>query len=177
MEDQCVVAEYANYKKARIGLEVLDMRGFADDTVSVISSSSNAEVAELERARREKNAEASVTASGGLGAAVASGAAAPLAAGTMLAPFFIVGPIAAALAGAAAGGLLSGARKWGVSEDASETYQKRLEEGSVLVVVHATGDRLEEAASGLRTTDTLSLATYAANFPDDEVDEEEDDEV
>jgi hypothetical protein len=44
-------------------------------------------------------------------------------------------------------------------------------------VVHATGDRLEEAASGLRTTDTLSLATYAANFPDDEVDEEEDDEV
>lgn len=171
MEDQCVVAEYANYEKARIGLEVLDMRGFTDDTVSVISKSSDTNVPELERARRRKNAETSVTAAGGIGAAVASGAAAPLAVGSMLAPFFVVGPLAAALAGAAAGGLLSGAKNWGVSDEMSESYKKRLEDGSVLVIVHATGDRLEEAESGLRTTDTLSLATYSAKTPDEDEDE------
>src|SRR5689334_5168568 len=114
MEEQCVVAEYASYEKARIGLEVLDMRGFTADTVSVVSRSTDTNVAELERARREKSTRPSVAASGGLGAAVASGAVAPMAIGTLLGPFFLIGPIAAAVAGAAAGGLLSGAERWGI---------------------------------------------------------------
>ena len=162
--DQCVVAEYANYEKARIGLEVLDLRGFTADTVSVISRSTDSNVPELERARREKNSRPSAAVSGGIGAAVASGAVAPIAVGTILAPLFLIGPLAAAVAGAAAGGMVSTAKKWGISEEASRSYQRRIEEGSVLVIVHATGDRLIDAESGLKTTDTLSLETYATKI-------------
>lgn len=163
MENKCVVAEYMNYAKARVGLEVLDMRGFTADDVSVVSRSSDSEVPELERARREKNLRPSAGVSTGIGAAVGAGVAAPIALGTLLAPLFLVGPIAAAVAGAASGTLLSGAKNWGIDEDTSRSYQQRIEEGSVLVIVHATGDRLLEAEGGLRTTDTLSLEGYGTD--------------
>ena len=70
-----------------------------------------------------------------MGAAVAAGLAATIAVGTLLAPLFLVGPIAAAVAGAASGTLLSGAKNWGINEDTSRSYQQRIEEGSVLVLV------------------------------------------
>ena len=162
MEYQCVVAEYENYQKARIGLEVLDMRGFTADQVSVISRDDVGNISELERARREKLQQTTKTSSGGMGAAVASGAALPLSIGTMLGPFFIVGPIAAAVAGAISGPLLSGAQDWGIPPAARTSYQERLEEGSVLVIVHATGDDLLEAEGGLKTTDTLSLEKFGS---------------
>lgn len=160
MEYECVVAEYEDYAKARIGLEVLDMRGFTSDQVSVISRNDLENISELERARREKLQETTKTRSSGLGAAMASGAALPFALGTMLGPFFVIGPVAAAVAGAAAGPLLSGADDWGIPPAARKSYQQRLDEGSVLVIVHANGDDLLEAESGLRTTDTLSLEKY-----------------
>ncbi len=84
------------------------------------------------------------------GAAVATGSIAPIAIGTTIGPFFLIGPLAAAVAGAAAGGLLSGARDWGVTEELSASYQERIAQGSVLVIVHAEGDRLKEAAAGLK---------------------------
>lgn len=160
MEYQCVVAEYEDYDKARVGLEVLDLRGFTADQVSVISKNDVEEIRELERARREKLQATTKTSSGGLGAAMASGAALPFVLGAMIGPFFVIGPIAAAVAGAAAGPMLSGAEDWGIPAAARKSFQERLEEGSVLVIVHATGDDLLEAESGLRTTDNLSLEKY-----------------
>lgn len=160
MEFQCVVAEYEDYAKARVGLEVLDMRGFTADQVSVISRNDLHDISELERARREKLQEATKTKSGGVGAAVATGAALPLSIGTMLGPFFLIGPVAAAVAGAISGPLLSGAEDWGIPEAIRKSYQQRLEEGSVLVIVHATGDDLLEAEGGLKTTNTLSLDKF-----------------
>lgn len=160
MEYQCVVAEYEDYDKARVGLEVLDMRGFTSDQVSVITKEDAEKIGALERARREKLQETTKTSSGGLGAAMASGAALPFALGAMIGPFFVIGPVAAAVAGGIAGPLLSGAEDWGIPPAARKSYLDRLEEGSVLVIVHATGDDLMEAAAGLRTTDNLSLEQY-----------------
>jgi len=164
MKDQWLVAEYANYQKAHIGLEVLDLRGFTADTVSVVSRN-DPSIAELEKARREKAATPSKTASGGVGAALAGAAIAPLAVGTMVGPLFLAGPLAAAVAGAAAGGLLSGTKKWGIGEDVAQSYQQRIAEGSVLVIVHASGDALKEAEAGLKTTDTLSLESLTVDKP------------
>jgi uncharacterized membrane protein len=164
MKEQWLVAEYATYQKAHIGLEVLDLRGFTADTVSLVSRN-DASIAELEKARREKAAAPSKTASGGVGAAIAGAAAAPIAIGTMLGPLFLAGPLAAVVAGAAAGGLLSGTKKWGIDEDVARTYQQRIAQGSVLVIVHASGDTLKEAEAGLRTTDTLTLETLTVDQP------------
>ncbi len=50
---ETVVAEYANYPKAEIGLKVLEMRGFGSDRVSLITKN-DSELVELEKARRER---------------------------------------------------------------------------------------------------------------------------
>lgn len=156
---QVVVAEYANYPKADIGLQVLDLRGFGSDRVSVITRN-DPELIELSRARRERLENVDPASSSGAGAALAAGAAVPLAVGTTLAPFFLIGPIVAAAAGAAAGTLFGDDKKWSVDQERAQSYHDRVAKGSILVVVHATGDDLIEAYSGLKTTDTLSLERF-----------------
>ncbi len=89
---EVVVAEYANFQKAEVGLKVLDLRGFGQDRVSVITKN-DPELIELARTRRERVEQPDSAASSGAGAALAAGAAAPLAIGTMLAPFFLIGPL------------------------------------------------------------------------------------
>ncbi len=156
---ETVVAEYANYPKAEIGLKVLEMRGFGSDRVSLITKN-DSELVELEKARRERLERPGPGVSGGAGAALAAGAAMPLAVGTTLAPFFLIGPIVAAAAGAAAGTLFGDDKKWTLDEATADNYQERVREGSILLVVHASGDDLTEAFSGLKTTDALSLERF-----------------
>ncbi len=176
---ECVVAEYANYEKAKVALQVLDMRGFDEDAVSVIcrhedwgqaiqtDGGDNAHSAKLlqsiEQSRREKESQPSKAASGGTGAAIAGAAAAPLAVGTMLTPLFFVGPIVAAVAGAATGTMVGATQQWGIDEQAARSYHERVNAGSVIVIVHATDDDLLEAHAGLKTTDTLTLVKFKAH--------------
>ncbi|MCC6511848.1 MAG: hypothetical protein IT423_22295 [Pirellulaceae bacterium] len=154
-----VVAEYFDYEKADIGLRVLEMRGFGSDRVSVITQN-DPKLVELEKARRAQTERPGVVESGAVGAALAAGAAAPLAVGTLLTPFFIIGPVVAAAAGAAVGTLSSADSHWDIDDDSTANDQQRVAEGSILVLVHATGDDLLEAYGGLKTTDTLSLKTF-----------------
>ncbi len=150
---ECVVAEYANYEKAKVALQVLDMRGFDEDAVSVIcrhedwgqaiqtDGGDNAILQSYCRAlssrvvRRNRNRRKA--ASGGTGAAIAGAAAAPLAVGTMLTPLFFVGPIVAAVAGAATGTMVGATQQWGIDEQAARSYHERVNAGSVIVIVHA----------------------------------------
>ncbi len=78
----------------------------------------------------------------------------------MLAPFFLIGPVVAAAAGAAAGTLFGDEKKWSLDQSLADSYQERVEKGSILLIVHATGDDLIDAYGGLKTTDTLTLERF-----------------
>lgn len=154
-----VVAEYANYPKAEIGLKVLEKRGFGADRVSLISRN-DPELVTLEKARREILKQPDPVSSGAAGAALAATAATPVAIGTMLAPFFLIGPVVAAAAGVAAGTIFGDDDKWKLDESVARSYRDRVSAGSILIVVHSSGHDLLEAYGGLKTTDTLSLERY-----------------
>jgi hypothetical protein len=162
MPDECVVAVYQNYDKAHVGLQVLDLRGFNADTVSVISGSDQEHIEERERLRRRERTDVLSSEHGDIRAAYFRLVAAQTILGVALGPILFVGPIAALLlsSGVAAVRSISATISPQVTESMSRTYEQFLQDGCVFVIVYATGDDLLEAASGLKTTDTLSLQTY-----------------
>lgn len=164
MRDQCVIAEYDSAEKAQVGLEVLEKNGFTTETVSVVSRRNEESVgalAHLERDAPETSEDRPEETSTGLGMLLGGGVAAPIAAFTMVGPFMLAGPIAGIAAGAVAGRVLGGAHKWGVHESARESYERRVKEGAVLIIVHDDSIRLDDAESVLSTTQPRKLDRFA----------------
>jgi uncharacterized membrane protein len=63
--------------------------------------------------------------------------------------------------GAAIGSLLSGMEHWGVEHHVSADYERRVNDGSVLLIVHDVDDvRLADAEALLKLTDPISLEKY-----------------
>lgn len=99
----------------------------------------------------------------GIGALIGGAVATPLSIGTLVGPFFVVGPLLGLGAGAAVGGLFGAAERWGVRRDVAADYEQRIRNGSVLVIVaNDSSLRLHEAYKLLQTSGPFSLERFRA---------------
>lgn len=158
--DQCVVAEYASISDADLGLRVLETADFTPETVSVVSRSEQQGLDEVGRLEDSPADSPPADGSVGMGGAVGGTLGAVLGAATMIGPFMVVGPLLGAAAGAGAGGLMGATEKWGVGQEDTRSYQQRVQDGAVLVIVSDTSRRLTEAERLLQTTDPESLKRF-----------------
>lgn len=185
----CVIAEYRSAEKADVGLDVLATDGFTSETVSRVSfgnpeshsllpqHAGDAEgkgadsSSELTAESNDLDVRVPETVKGnpdpqkaersaGIGALVGGAVATPLAVGSLIGPFFVVGPLLGIGIGAAVGGLFGAAERWGVRRDVAAEYEKRVRNGAVLVVVTDTSMRLHEAYKLLQTTAPLSIERF-----------------
>lgn len=176
----CVVAEYKSMEKADLALEVLATDGFTADTVSRISfgqpstQTSNAMGNECDRkpnSTQGLEGELPSVVKGnpdvqmadraaGVGAIIGGAVSTPIALGSLIGPFFVVGPILGLGLGAAIGGLFGASERWGVRQDVASDYEKKVREGSVLVVVTDSSLRLHEAYKLLQTTGPFSIERF-----------------
>ena len=180
-----VVAEYESMEFARIGLEVLAKQGLTEESVSLVTRANDEMLLamtkatqddpemEIQREADEGSETSGVTASrsaagAGVGAAVTAGLAIPLSIMSVVAPFFLAGPLAAAVVGAAGGGLIGA----GISgdEDKTKDYRKKVENGSILIIVGGDEYMVYEANSGLKTTRNANVETFSVEVADDEED-------
>lgn len=164
MSEQCVIAEYASRTDALTALAVLETYGFTTDSVSVAWHKDDPALQPLHSAENPEEAEVSGEKATGLGVLLGGAVSAPLAASTMIGNLFLVGPLAGMAVGAVAGGLWGSARHWGVDREQSRTYEQRVREGAVLVIVNGRAKRLDEAERGLATTKPVSLERFT--FPE-----------
>jgi len=164
---ECIVAEFNTQAGARLALEVLERNRYTVDHVSVVSSAGGLHAsAPGEAIRSDVEAEIPSLApqpegrTVGLGMLLGGTVATPLAMGTMIGPFLLVGPLVGMGLGAAFGALLSSER----SEDASEeviSYKDRIDAGSILIVVTEDHDiGLNEAEELLATTNPASMQRF-----------------
>lgn len=170
IKKECLIAEFYSREDARIGLEVLDTYDFTADSVSVVAREAGRELDD-EAAKKLEGYDRQVHeahASGrdvGLGALLGGVVATPIAVSTMVGPLFIAGPLAGLAAGAVAGAALGGAGRWGVNEETRQTYQQKVEAGSVLVIVTDEPLQVDHAEHGLKTTNVVNLERFSYSEP------------
>lgn len=161
-----------NDSQARTAVAELERAGFQSSDISVLSGSENQsgivqdDVSVLDDTATNKTREVGHTNStkapegattGGLTGGVLGGAAGWLIGIGALAipgvgPFVAAGPILAALSGAAigaaAGGLTGALVGYGIPEYEAKLYAGKLEEGNILIGVHAVTSEEADAAKG-----------------------------
>lgn len=163
---ECLIAEYESRTAAKDALERLERAHFTLENVSIVSDASDPAAEHLEGLQSEDDSTpASISAPEGrttsLGMLIGGSIAAPIAAGTLIGPFIIAGPLVGMALGAVVGRWLGGMQQWGVSLDVSADYQKRVQAGAVLVIVHdVDAARLTNANEVLRETHPLTLEKY-----------------
>lgn len=184
--NDCVIAEYSSLEKADVGLDVLATDGFTSETVSRVSlgapksestlprndsASADSDPRQSDKTNDDLDTTVPDTVKGnpdtqkadrsaGVGALVGGAVATPLAIGSLIGPFFVVGPLLGLGIGAAVGGLFGAAERWGVRRDVAADYEKRVRDGSVLVIVTDTSLRLHEAYKLLQTTGPVSIERF-----------------
>jgi hypothetical protein len=165
---------YPHRASCEYALSALKIAGFRDENISILlrKNAGTKGLATQEAAKALEGAaagEGSGAAIGGaLGWLVGSGAIAI----PGLAPFFIAGPIVAALAGigGTAGGLAGALIRLGIPEHEAKRYQGRIESGCILMSVHCESpDWAKKAKNLLSSTgaeDISSTGEFAANYDD-----------
>ncbi len=164
MDQQCVIAQFENVDKARLGLQVLAKAGFGEKQVSFVSRSDAPELAEIGKLREGAAESADSSTGSGIGGLLGGALAAPVAASTLIGPFMLVGPLVGVGLGAALGGMLAGTQSWGVDRHSTESYEASVERGAVLVVVTGSDHELREASASLKTTGPERIHKFA--FPE-----------
>ncbi len=162
---RCLIAEFDHPEAAKAGLEILEKNGFTLENVSVVSSVSDPASEHLHELHDlpEHQHSDSLTddRSTSLGMLIGGSLAAPIAAGTLIGPFIIAGPLVGMAIGAAVGSLLKSTHKWGVAHDVSADYEQRVQDGAVLIIVNDQDDaRLNEAQNLLEPTNPQSIEQF-----------------
>lgn len=161
MYGQCVIAEYHNLEDARNGLVLMANSGFGEDRLSFISRSDSPELRRLGALEEGGETPSETSTGAGIGALLAGAISVPVAASTLIGPFILFGPLVAAGIGTAVGGLLGGAQDWGLNEEAGKTYEQRVRDGAILILVVGDDFELREAEATLKTTGPTSLTRFA----------------
>ena len=143
-----VIGTFSMRDNAERALHELKKKGFGDEKVSI--------VAKGDRGQAAGRGEGGMTMSRGEGmpTETVSGGAIGGTAGVLaglgalaipgIGPIVAIGPIAAGLTGAVAGGLVGSLVDLGIPEDRSKFYEGKVKEGNVLAVTKANDDQVNE---------------------------------
>ncbi|WP_182868018.1 DUF1269 domain-containing protein [Stieleria mannarensis] len=160
MNQNCLIAEYSNERDFQTAIEVLEKARYSEEEVSIVKHAGDKQLSELDGTEDktptsmsgEKTAAAGTIAGGTLGAALGTM--------TLMGPLLVAGPLLGMGAGAVGGGLLGAVKSWGVDDEVAESYQAKVRNGSILVIVTGADLRLTEANQILKTTGPVSLEMY-----------------
>lgn len=155
-----VVGVFHSLVEAQNAYNELKSSGFSGDDVSFVANKSGLDVNP-----EESGVDAEVAVDAGIGAAMGgvgglllgfAGLAVP-----GVGPVLMAGPIIAALGGAgvgaAAGGLIGALTEGGISEEDAAMYSEGVRRGHVLLAVHASGDRADNASAILDRNGAVNI--------------------
>ena len=162
MSDQCLIAEYESIDRMKSGLMALKDSGFTLEEYSVVINADDQSLTILEGEHPEPADEmVSSSEAVNIGTFLGGIIAAPLAAGTLIGPFIVVGSLVGMVAGATIGGVFSAVEHLGVTKDIGADYERRVESGSTLIIVnHVDVGRIEQARQLLKNTAPKTLESF-----------------
>lgn len=141
-----VVATFPSRSDAERGIDRLQQAGFSRQDISVVAKDDRATQGDAGRAGNGEQGMFGETSDGMTwGAGIGAGAGLLASAGALaipgVGPLLAVGPLAAALSGAAVGGLAGGLVDWGIPEDRGRYYEEQVRAGRALAAVQVKDDQ------------------------------------
>lgn len=158
-----VVGIFRSENEAERAVSALRENGFKDQEISIVAKDRGN--------NRNRSTEGNTTMrEDGISDGMASGAAwgglagLALGAGALaipgLGPIVAAGPIAAALTGAATGGLAGGLIDWGIPEESGRQLQEEVKQGKILALLRCGDDKVNKAANILRENGARNVETH-----------------
>ncbi|NLS45099.1 MAG: hypothetical protein GX969_05105 [Firmicutes bacterium] len=130
-----VIGTFSRRDEAEKAIHELKNKGFDDNKVSIV-------------AREDKEGGADISGGTVTGGAIGGTAGVLAGLGALaipgIGPIIAIGPIAAGLTGAVAGGLVGSLVDLGIPEDRSRFYENKVKEGKVLAVVEADDNQIND---------------------------------
>jgi hypothetical protein len=164
-----IVGFFPTRERAEIAVSELLREGFSRDQVSILAGGSHSTASQTGTAHDTPNLgplpETGSTEDTGEKAAMGGMAGAILGIAALaipgIGPILAAGPLAMALtgaaAGAAAGGLIGVFTNDGIPEDRAKEYSKAITSGNVMVSVHASAERVDQASSILDRNGAINI--------------------
>lgn len=160
-----VVGVFSSENEAERAVGSLRENGFRDQEISIVAKDRG-------NGRNGRGREGQTMQEDGISDGLASGAAwgglagLALGAGALaipgLGPIVAAGPIAAALTGAATGGLAGGLIDWGIPEESGRQLQEEVRQGRILALLRCGDDKVNKAANILRENGAKNVETHSS---------------
>lgn len=152
---KAVIAVFHDRDRAESALEDLKERGFERD-ISLIARDSEGD----QEGMGDQDLTEGAFTGGALGgiAGLLAGTGALLIPG--IGPIIAAGPIAATLTGVVAGGIAGSLVDYGIPEERGEYFEEQVRQGSILVALKADDERVDDAASVLRSHGAEDVETH-----------------
>lgn len=167
-----VVGVFRSESEAERAVSALRENGFTDQEISIVAKDKGNQGGQGSRNKQNKGTTMSGGNEDGISDGMASGAAwgglagLALGAGALaipgLGPIVAAGPIAAALTGAATGGLAGGLIDWGIPEEAGQQLQEEVRKGNILALLRCSDDKVNKAANVLRENGARNVESHAS---------------
>jgi len=142
---QTIIGVFQSRSSAEKAVTTLRQQGFTNEEINIISK----KYQDQDTNHDDSIADGTITGStlGGLGGLLL-GAGALVIPG--IGPILAVGPIAAAVGGAIAGGITGGLIDWGIPAADSEHYEAEVVQGSILAIIRTDETKINSVAQILR---------------------------
>jgi hypothetical protein len=180
-QSKTVVGVFEKRDQAEAAINQLRQQGFSDNEISIVAKQGDSvgydtgqydpfhytemanegnyplEVKRIHHTNTIANGVLTGGTIGGFGALLAAAGAMTI---PVLGPVIAMGPIAAALSGAAAGGVVGGLVDWGVPAERGRAYESKVQSGSILAVIRTNNGQVNSAAEILRQNDAKDVETH-----------------
>jgi outer membrane lipoprotein SlyB len=143
-----IIGTFSRRDEAEKAARELKTKGFGDDKVSIVAKEEHGRSGDRGEGGLKMGRDMDV--SGGTATGGAIGGTAGILAGLGalaipgIGPIVAIGPLAAGLTGAVAGGLVGGLVDLGIPEDRSKFYEGKVKEGKILAVVKADDSKVND---------------------------------
>jgi len=154
--NQTIIGVFESRSSAEKAVQTLRQQGFSNEEINIISKKqSQDDTGEVDDDIMDGTLTGGTI--GGIGGLLL-GAGALMIPG--IGPILAVGPIAAAIGGAVAGGITGGLIDWGIPSQESQHYEQEVVHGSVLAIIRTDAAKVDSVAQILRQNGAKEVKSH-----------------
>lgn len=155
-----VIGVFDSRHNAEQAVKALRTQGFTTEEINIVSKKNNQQRGQNDGYFEDDVSDGTLTGGtiGGIGGLLLGAGALAI---PGVGPIVAAGPIAAALSGVVAGGIVGGLIDWGIPAEAGKRYEQHVVQGGILTIIRSDATKANQAAQVLRQNGAKDVETHA----------------